>query len=309
MVQAGVPYRDLMLAMIANPGQYPTDDERFQVDFAEPERIEVPLIEHRDIDYDPNRMVEYQNPNFDASRPEGPDNPRTLTGSFLDSLIGGRLGYTEGQLREQRDEAAERFMAGMAARGVTGGAALMSAERDVMKPYNDRIALNRQQVVDQSITQFHGIEMDIAIRNRENEINVEKQNQQITLEQEIRNVGFLLQSMIAEGDINTRTAGQMAIARMQAETARRGQSLGALGDLQQLETLSGLDASKSNQRAILEARLADQRTQLETNRLLTQAGLETNRLNVQSELETNRLNTRILADGFSALMPTWQKTK
>lgn len=295
-INVQVPYQNMMLRMIMNPGELPTGQEDFfDVSIDRPDRINVDQLEHRDIDHDPSGTFQYQipNPDFDQTQPESETNQRFLTqsGNLLDSLIGGRVGYTEPLLYEQRDEAAARFKSEMAKRGITGGAALMAAERDVMKPYNDRITANRQQAVDQAIVQFEGAQRDIAIRNRENEINIQKQNQQISLEQEVKNVGFLLQSLISEADINTRTSNQIAIAAIQAATARRGQSLAALGGLQGLETNAQLQGALADQKTGLEVGRLNQQDL--TRRYLAELSDSTQRdvANLNAQMETNRLDT------------------
>ena len=261
-----VPYQDQMQAMIRDQGWLPTGlEEEWKTRIERPDRIDIGDIRHKDIDYQADERL-------------------------LGSLIDSRTQYTETLIREERDEAMERFKAEMAARGISGGAALMAQEREVAKPYNDRMIANRQQVVDQSIVQFEGMRMQLAIQNRQNEIDVAKQNQNINLEQEIRNVGYLVQTAIAEAGMNQQIKGQIGVARIGAETARRGQNLGALGNMMQLVAQSDLMAQQANQGAALRVGELNQRADLTAQQLNQATELARLQSNQQAGLTAQQAN-------------------
>jgi hypothetical protein len=172
-------------------------------------------------------------------------------------MIQSQVAYSEPLIRDLRDDAYAKAKEDSERRGLSGTAVAAALQRDVLKPYDDRIIANRQLAVGRAIEMWYGAKERVAIQDTANWQAIQLANMEKDENIGIRNVGFLAQISIAGAELSSRLRGQLSVASTQAGTARRGQTIAGLQNLQNLIAEAGISQRGQEISAGLQARGQD----------------------------------------------------
>ena len=170
------------------------------------------------------------------------------TPDLLMAMRNQRTDYLVPRLEEQQDEARRRTEGTLARQGLSGLAAANALERDVEKPYNDRIYDVYKQASDEALTQWYGVKERTAI-----------QDAQMRQQASLANAGMGLAAQ--EQALNALNQRDIARAQMATQAGIAGAEL-------------DLNAQRANLESYLSAlNIPLQFAQSERNRLFSVLGL------------------------------------
>lgn len=270
-----IPFIQQMQQLLQDQGYLPTGmGPESDVDIERMPQISVDDARFREIDFQPDQRM-------------------------MQGMIQGRVAYTEPLIKELRDEELRKYNATIRKGGHEGTAVAVQGFRDVTKPFNDRIIANRQQAVGQAIEQWYGAAERVKTQDAANWLTTELANQKMSFDVQVKNVGFLAQIAISEAELSARLRGQFGPAALQAATARRGQTIAGLQNLQNLIAQSGISQRGQDISAQLQARGQDvtQRGQdIQAAQEAGRQGLTAQQSNLDSWLRVLGIDSTIAAE-------------